>query len=388
MPVQHIKGDGTRGHGSLIVTPVSSSDVKLPATPKSRTNADLVRDRDDAAVTAGDNKPPDKPAAKRVRKPKSAVAPKTPPPVKIPADTSTWPSNNAPGAPAVPTFIESAPRLFGRPIEWAGVDKPALLKRLSVLGWVPKSILPTVDDNDIHKALLAYQKFFGLHAGEGYPDPETMRSIFSLRFCGHPDVLPLQSGVGRWSNPNITWTMQVSNWPRLGTAAAIEAFKQAWQSLQDVCGINVTYVTDKSQACVVTSMASIDGAFGVLAISQLPGPNNTMQLTQQFDQAEAWADGETVPNGQIDIQRVAAHECMHALGVPHVGNNNLISPIYNPSIRRPVAGDIAELQGRYGPSKNVTAAPTPTSPSGVPTWITIQDAAGKPISQYRIQTAG
>jgi hypothetical protein len=258
-------------------------------------------------------------------------------------------------------------RLFGRPIEWAGVGRGTLLTRLNKLGWVDSNrLLPGkagASDDEIRTALSAYQVFHGLENTDGYLDEATIASINATRYCGYPDRMAMTTNLGRWGKKNLAWSMQVPDWPIIGTQAAMNAFAQAWQYWADVADIHPTYTSDPNAADVVVTVGAIDGPFGVLAYSQLPGPGNMAKLSQLFDEAEPYAVGITVPQNQIDLTRVATHELGHILGVPHINSGNLMAPIYSPSIYKPMPGDVKEMTSRYGASAISSAPPVAVPPT-------------------------
>lgn len=190
-----------------------------------------------------------------------------------------------------------------------------------------------------------------------------------IRVCGVPDHYGA-SGDCRWPDGNIPWTI-VDLLPGLTLDQMKAVASTAFARLAAVCGITPVYTDTARDARVLLGTRSIDGPASVLAESELPC-GQTKQCRQWYDSGERWGvfDGQ----GQgIDLTRVMAHEIMHALGVQHLpaGSPNLIAPTYSQTIIRPQAGDIAELQRRYGPPKvqppNPPSVPTPTpTPGGNP----------------------
>jgi len=144
-----------------------------------------------------------------------------------------------------------------------------------------------------------------------------------------------------------------------GPADLAEAAAQAIKAWNDVCGIRLRLVSNRSQAHIVVTTAVLDGAGRVLADSELPcgfTPNQWRPLKQRYDTGEAWVISVNPPSNRIDLARVMTHELGHAIGVGHINDGNLMAPTYSSQIRLPQRGDIAEVRGRYG-------LPTPTVPT-------------------------
>lgn len=181
------------------------------------------------------------------------------------------------------------------------------------------------------------------------------------RFCSHPDVMEARATVCKWQNKNISWSVTATP-PGLAQEAVVEAYTEAFRRWSKVCGIIPQYNPGNPQAMIVMGVRSIDGSFGVLAESELPC-GNVRQCRQWYDSGEQWGifDGRGPGGRKIDIIRVATHELGHALGMDHIGAGNLLAPTYSESIWEPQAGDIREMQGRYGPP---SATPPPPPPAG------------------------
>jgi hypothetical protein len=206
---------------------------------------------------------------------------------------------------------------------------------------------------------MAYQQFHGLNASGGFPEAETQRSLFEPRFCGHPDVMPMQLELGKWGMTNIRWTIQADKWPRVGVQDAKEAFALAWQQWAEVCNIQPEYTANVNTANVITSVGTIDGPQSVLAWSELPPTGFTGSMKQLFDQAEAWVVAESPQRYMIDLVRVACHEIGHVIGIPHIQAGNLMQPTYDERIRKPQAGDVQEAVSRYGQATQPPLVPSP-----------------------------
>ncbi len=205
----------------------------------------------------------------------------------------------------------------------------------------------------------AYQKFHQLEV-DGWVGPQTKASLEAPRFCGLPDVMPIQltQSLCRWNKRQLYWAMA-------GQLAGItaeqrqQAYTLAWSYWSEVCNIGAVW-SSTVNADVLMSAGAIDGGLGTLAWSELPCAGDDRPLRQLYDTSEQWviAEGAT-PAGQIDLVRAACHELGHALGIPHITTGNLMAPIYSPIIRKPQAGDIIEAVQRYGPPAGPPLPPVP-----------------------------
>lgn len=186
----------------------------------------------------------------------------------------------------------------------------------------------------------------------------------NMLFCGVSDLMGAGSDVCKWDTKDITWTL-ASDLPGFTRQQLHDAYAEAWSYWAEVCDIKPRYVEDVNQAKIVMTAGYIDGPSNTLAWSEMPC-GGAGQLTQRYDSGEQrWIVSEHPTNG-IDFVRVACHEIGHALGMPHIGPGNLLAPTYSTTVRKPQAGDIAEMQARYGPPQPkppVPPDPTPTPPS-------------------------
>lgn len=234
--------------------------------------------------------------------------------------------------------------------------------KLFQLGW---KLFPTIAETvakitpeqlEILKTLYA-----AFHALSSSKDAEA--HMEEPRFCALPDVMEATAQVCKWPTKNITWSV-VSTPPGVAEAQVIEAYATAFSRWAEVCGIVPQYQPGNPNAMISMGVRRIDGVFGVLAESELPC-GSVRQCRQWYDSGEQWGvfDGAGPGGNKIDLQRVATHELGHALGMNHIGAGNLLAPTYSASIWTPQAGDIKEMQARYGPP----APPAPPDPTVPPT---------------------
>lgn len=234
--------------------------------------------------------------------------------------------------------------------------------KLFQLGWkLFPSAAETVAKINPEQVELLKSLYAAFHALGSTKDVESHTQ--EPRFCAHPDVMEAKATMCKWPTKNITWSVLATP-PGLDQAEVVEAYAQAFQRWAAVCGINPQYQPGNSSAMIVMGTRRIDGSFGVLAESELPC-GNVRQCRQWYDTSEQWAifDGRGPGGRKIDIRRVAAHELAHALGMDHIGAGNLLAPTYSESIWEPQAGDIREMQNRYGKPSS-TEPPPPPPPAG------------------------
>lgn len=238
-----------------------------------------------------------------------------------------------------------------------------IVRRLHALGHAPE--FPTISEEflvwcmeDFGSRLIArYQEHHGLPVS-GWACRETVEHLRRPR-CAHPDVMAVSS-ESRWVLPLISYFQQIV-YPNVDAATVAAEYAEAVRRMAAVCGIQITPASDVSSAQVLAVSGPIDGQWNILALTELPQPDagaGTV-LHQTFDNAEV---------GLTSEQRIAmmAHECGHFLGLGHAvpGSGNLMEPILG-TISSPQAGDVAELQERYGPpaAAATPAAAPPPSPT-------------------------
>lgn len=187
----------------------------------------------------------------------------------------------------------------------------------------------------------------------------------NMRVCGVPDHL---------GDVSCKWPMLDVSVFAAGTLGGVnlaDAASIAINRWNDVCGLRLRLATNSKTAHILVSQGPIDGRNGVLAQSELPcGFTATAmrQLQQTYDSNEIWVIGDNPPVGKIDLARVMCHELGHAIGIGHITDGNLMSPVYSTSIAVPRNADITEARARYG-------SPAPVAPPSTPAPV---PATGKP----------
>ena len=186
-------------------------------------------------------------------------------------------------------------------------------------------------------------------------------------FCAQPAIAPFRDRICKWPDANVTWHA-AGALNGIGAADFKAAAEEAFGYWAAVCGIRPAYTANDRTANILMHSANLGGPGGTLADSMLPCglTANNKQMEQRYD-GENWAIGETVPNGKIDLVRVICHELGHAIGSDHISAGNLLAPTYNPRVRRPQSGDVAEMVKRYGPPVVAPPTPPPTVPGTPPT---------------------
>jgi hypothetical protein len=199
--------------------------------------------------------------------------------------------------------------------------------------------------------------------------------------CGHADVMAITS-ESAWAVRSLSYWQQII-YPGVDQAEIAEDYAEAIRRLTAVCGVEITQTLNQAAAQIRARSGPIDGAWNVLALTELPpmaaGPSTV--LNQKFDIAEVSLTKD---------QRIAmmCHEAGHFLGLGHAppGTGALMEPILG-SIASPQAWDIRELQERYGPPvpSSATPSPAPTPPPGTNGIPAAPAAPGPDVSTVIMQ---
>lgn len=181
-----------------------------------------------------------------------------------------------------------------------------------------------------------------------------------IHFCGLKADLSLDLATPARLNRCRWWLDNtLPRWQRDDVRAVLADALGVWRTVADV---QVEEAQNADVADLLVRCVALDGAYGVLADCELPGPRiQHMRL----DTNEQWTVflGENVPNGLIDLNRVLRHESGHFWGMGHApaGSPNLMAPVYSKSIWTPQAWEIQQMQAAYGPPR-----PSPTPPPAPP----------------------
>lgn len=247
-----------------------------------------------------------------------------------------------------------------------------ILKRLFDLGYFGAQLWKEISNlapQKLDEAVVQFQEFHGLKP-DAFVGPITAAKLFRHR-CGLPDfeMRSEDDSICKWPQSNVKYASTI-RMPGITDTQAAAAYDEACAQWSAVCGIKMTRVEAKLANIAAQSglgkANNLDNRGGTLAWSELPcGVTMQNQLSQMFDEAEAWTYNMAVA--------VICHEVGHALGLPHLGNGTLMAPYYNPGITKPQAGDIAEMVARYG---NPTALPPPSPTPPQPTTPGTLDVSG------------
>lgn len=171
-------------------------------------------------------------------------------------------------------------------------------------------------------------------------------------------------GLARWQSADVAYSFAMSL-PGLSAEQVAAAFDAACQSWNAVCGIRLTRAANGGN--IRARGSRIDGSYGTLAYSYMPGDPSPMTdvLEQVYDTAEPWS--------QVWLQEVIAHEIGHAIGIDHnkTDKTALMYPYSSGSTVKPQRWDIEQAQARYGKPAPVTPPTQPPvdPPAPVDSWL-------------------
>lgn len=212
----------------------------------------------------------------------------------------------------------------------------------------------------------------------------------AVHFCGTQDAV---SGSGQLArNPHARWLV-ASTVPGVPLATLQGLVAQAMDRWAAVAAVTHEMLASSNAgaADLVVNGGKIDGPFGVLAWTELPGPQ---QQQMRLDNAETWEDGQHGhQRNSILLANVLTHELGHFWGLEHLSSGNLMQPTYDPQIVAPQSGDIEAMVQRYGPAAHPEPPPGPSTPPdvplpsepGSPALMRIYDSTGTKLATYRIQ---
>lgn len=204
-----------------------------------------------------------------------------------------------------------------------------------------------------------------------------------VHFCG-VDTSGMQSATAAWRKRRLTFAVD-GDFPTLGDETAFSAIVEAFANWEAVCGLTFAEANDTRSADIVITTGRIDGAFGVLAWSELP-QGDDRQLTQKYDTKDKFVVALRPPRDSIDLVAVATHEIGHALGLEHTspGTGDLMEPTYAAGRRVPQPGDVERIVRLYG-KPAVTPSLPPVGGTRVASRMVILDQDGGVMARYDIK---
>lgn len=203
-----------------------------------------------------------------------------------------------------------------------------------------------------------------------------------INFCGLKAnlVLDLETPARL---PRCRWFLvnSLPRWQRDDVRAALVDALGCWTLIADV---TVEESRSEDLADLLIRCIGLDGAYGVLADCELPGPR---VQHMRLDTSEQWTVrlGQDVPRGLIDLNRVVRHEAGHYWGMGHApqGSRNLMAPTYSAGIWEPQGWEVDQMQKAYGLPRATPTKPEPPPP-GNPIIIRIYGADYIKVDGYDV----
>lgn len=180
--------------------------------------------------------------------------------------------------------------------------------------------------------------------------------IFGRLRCAMPERA--SAGSCKWPMKVVHFRQQLSL-PGLTDAQIDQAYRQACNAWNAVCGVQLTPAASGDAINIDAASGKIDGRSGTLAYSYLPcNSSPTSRMAQLYDNSESWTYNWLV--------EVACHEIGHAIGLDHSTDKQALMYPYSHggALLGPQADDIQQIVARYGPA-TVPVPPDPPMP-GVP----------------------
>lgn len=196
-------------------------------------------------------------------------------------------------------------------------------------------------------------------------------------FCGSLDVRAVRGAAAAWRKREITWRV-AGQLPGVGAETFRQAAAHSFAQWAAVTTLAFREASAGEAADVTVTAGPIDGAFGVLAWSELPDGTDR-PLTQRYDTGDRFVLAERPQQGQVDLLAVMTHEVGHALGLEHdaADSGSLMAPTYVAGRRAPQANDVARIQQLYGkPARPQPPAPPQPPPAPAKLYWLSSDAKG------------
>lgn len=187
---------------------------------------------------------------------------------------------------------------------------------------------------------------------DGWFGPQSRTSL-QERFCSCPDRLPAGAPL-KWGYTTLSVYHDMTELTGVSFSEAKDVYLQACQWVSAVTKLKFVW---NDSPDVYAHAQNIDGRNKTLAWSYLPGSSNYLgpALEQRYDTSEDFGGSRI----STFLRPVMAHELCHAFGLSHSTNPDDLMYAYMNGTQQLAAGDIAELQLRYGKPDEQPPDPVP-----------------------------
>lgn len=189
-----------------------------------------------------------------------------------------------------------------------------------------------------YESIADFKRLHGLSGDSRITSAIEWLAWHSFRICTRHCVVPAKC---RWPRSGLTYRIAIKEFPDVNINNFAQAVRIAFDRWQAAANIAAFPADRKQQADIVITAEKRDGAW-----CQFPGESATVALV--LNQSDVYAVGESIPITKVDLVAVLTHQIGHALGLGHLPPGNIMSPLYDPRITGPCAGDIREIVARYG----------------------------------------
>lgn len=198
-------------------------------------------------------------------------------------------------------------------------------------------------------AVRKYQQFYASELKvDGQVGNKTEFHIRQPR-CGLPDISEAHTSLRKWpdSCKDSIGCHQSLNLRSMGNGTERQAWLQALESWNDVCGIRLIEVKSRAESRIWADEGRTES--NVLAWSYLPNRNCSQTLEQRYGSQVNW--------NYRKLLEVMVHELGHAIGISHGPRSSIMHATALGQFTKPQKWDIDEAVKRYGEPESKPPAP-------------------------------